>query len=320
MSMEKFRAFRRAFIHWSGWTAWLHWSGWKKIGSWQGWKKILFPHPAMVVVLSTVSAAGLIWVLFSGREQSWFAYPLYCGAFYALVTLTALLIKVIPKGKQVVEENPLLKKLTSDEEISFRIKLYFEQVLNFCYGAFKLISGIVHASPWIGADGLYNFIQGIIQLYQILRRRKVTSLTAQWKSYRQCGYMMILLHLTVTWLVFQMIHMGEHEAYPGYMIFATAAFTFYKLVSAFIDVAKDRKNKRPVDSAVRLLDLSQALYNLFVLQVALLWEFGGGDFASAKLMNSMTGGAVCLLVVCTGIYMLRRSRREMRKLEENTNG
>lgn len=329
MNMENFNAFWRAFLHWPGWTMWpkwegwkkiAHWKGWKRIGAWQGWRKLLFPIPALVILLTAVSAVGLVWVFLTGREASLIAYPLYCLSFYALVTFDALIVKVLPKGRRAMENNVLIQKLTFDKETRFRLGLYREQIINFAYGVFKLISGAIRASFWIGADGLYNFVQSVIQLYQILRRRKVTTIKEQWKGYRQCGYMMIVLHLTMTGLVFQMIHMGEHEEYPGYMIFATAAFTFYKLISAFIDVAKDRKNKHPVDSAVRLLDLSQALYNLFVLQVALLWEFGGGDFAYQKLMNSLTGGAVCLLVCGMGIYMLWRSGRDMRKLEEKEIG
>ena len=327
--MEKFKAFWLSFLRWPGWTGWLKWDGWKKIAAWpgwtawlkwSGWKNLLYPHPVLVIVLTLIAGVGLPWVFLTGRENSMIAYPLYCVAFYALVTLTLLIVKLVPKARKKVEADPLIRKLTQDEEVSFSLGLYMEQFINFGYGIFKLISGVIHASAWIGADGLYNFVQSLIQLYQILRRKKVTTMKDQWKSYRQCGYMMIVLHLTMTGLVFQMIHMGEHEEYPGYMIFATAAFTFYKLINAFVDVAKDRKNKHPVDSAVRLLDLSQALYNLFVLQVALLWEFGAGDRAFHLLMNSLTGGAVCLLVCGMGIYMLWRSKRDMRKLEEKEIG
>lgn len=327
--MEKFKAFWLSFLRWPGWTGWLKWDGWKKIAAWpgwtawlkwSGWKNLLYPHPVLVIVLTLIAGAGLPWVFLTGRENSMIAYPLYCVAFYALVTLTLLIVKLVPKARKKAEADPLIQKLTQNEEVSFSLGLYMEQLLNFGYGIFKLISGAIHASAWIGADGLYNFVQSLIQLYQILRRKKVTTMKDQWKSYRQCGYMMIVLHLTMTGLVFQMIHMGEHEEYPGYMIFATAAFTFYKLINAFVDVAKDRKNKHPVDSAVRLLDLSQALYNLFVLQVALLWEFGAGDRAFHLLMNSLTGGAVCLLVCGMGIYMLWRSKRDMRKLEEKEIG
>lgn len=306
---------------WHGWTAWLKWSGWKKIGVWGGWKKLLYPHPAIVIGLTLVTGAGLPWLFFTGREESVIAYPLYCAAFYALVTLIPLIIEVIPKAQKRIENDPLAQKIRQKEEDgAFGISMYVEQFINFFYGLFKIASGVIHGSAWIGGDGIYNLAQGLIQLYQILRHRKTIDMVGQWKVYRQCGYMMIALHLTMTGMVFQMIHMGRHEDSSEIMIIATAAFAFYKLINTFIGVAKDRKHKHPVDSAVYFLDFSQALYNLFVLQVGLLWVFGGSDFAYQKLMNSLTGGAVCMLVCGMGFYMIWRANRDMRKLEETDIG
>lgn len=328
--MEKIKAFWLAFLHWPGWTVWLKWEGWKKIAAWPGWRKwlqwsgwqkLLYPHPAVVIVLTLITCVGLPWVFLTGRDASLIAIPLYCGAFYALVTLTALLMKVIPKAKNRIAHDPLAQKIREKEENgAFGIGMYAEQFINFVYGIFKITSGVIQGSAWIGADGIYNLAQGLIQLYQILRHKHVTDLMGQWKAYRQCGFMMIALHTTMTGMMFQMIHMGRHEDSSEIMIIATATFTFYKLIITFVDVAKDRKHKHPVDSAVRFLDLSQALYNLFVLQVGLLWVFGGQEFAYHKLMNSLTGGAVCLLVCGMGIYMLWRSRRDMRELEEKKIG
>ena len=330
MNMEKIKSFWRTVLHWPGWVAWLKWEGWKKIGhwkgwtawlKWQGWKKVLFPHPVLVIVLTLLSAAGLVWVFMTGRDTSLISIPLYCASFYALVTFVALTVKYGPKAKMWLDNDPVAQKIKAKEsDGAFGLSMYAEQFINFFYGITKTASGVLYGSAWIGADGIYNLAQALIQLYQILRHKQVKTVKQQWKSYRQCGYMMIVLHLTMTGLVFQMIHMGRHEEYSEIMIIATAAFTFYKLINTFIDVAKDRKHKNPVDSAARFLDLSQALYNLFVLQVGLLWVFGGPDFTHAKLMNSLTGDAVCLLVCGMGIYMLWRSRRDMRKLEEKEIG
>lgn len=338
--MEKCKAFWRSLIHWPGWTgwlrwegwkriagwpgwtAWLKWSGWKKLGSWKGWRKLLFPHPVLVILLTVLSVLGLGWAFLTGHENSVGSYLIYCVSAYTLVTLTALIVTVAPLAKDRIEHDPLAQKIREKEEKegAFGIGFYGEQFINFVYGIFKIVSGVVQGSAWIGADGIYNLAQGLIQLYQILRHKKVTDLKGQWKAYRWCGYMMILLHLTMTGMVFQMIHMGRHENSSEIMIIATAAFTFYKLILTFVEVAKDRKHKKPVDSAVHFLDFSQALYNLFVLQVGLLWVFGGTGYAYQKLMNSLTGGAVCLLVCGMGVYMLWRSKRDMRKLEEKEIG
>ena len=319
--MEKWKRVWNAFLRWPGWTGWLKWEGWKRIGAWPGWKKLLFPHPAVVILLSVAAFGGVSVLFLTGKEENPLAGALYAGAFYALVALTALLVKWLPRAKKWIDEDPLARKLRKwDSDGAFGVGMYLEQFINFFYGVFKITSGVLNRSAWIGADGIYNFAQALIQLYQILRHRQVKNKKEQWKSYRRCGYMMIVLHLTMTGMVYQMIHMGRHEEYGEIMIIATAAFTFYKLIKALVDVAKDRRHRSPVDSSVRFLDFAQALYNLFVLQVGLLWVFGGPEFAAAKLMNSLTGGAVCLLVLGMGIYMLWRANRDIKITEEKEIG
>ena len=41
---------------------------------------------------------------------------------------------------------------------------------------------------------------------------------------------------------------------------------------------------------------------------------------SASVMNSLTGGAVCLLVMATGVYMIRRANRELTKIQGEEDG
>jgi len=285
---------------------------WKKIYNWKYWRKILFPNAFLVLVLAVISGVGLVWVFATEKEFLAVAYLLYALSAYALTVLCLLLWKKLPWLKYHFQRDPLAQKLLKDDS-AFGIGMYVEQIINFCYGGIKILSGIVVGSAWIGADGIYNFLQGTIQLYQILQHKKVADLEKQWKSYRTCGWLVIGLHLTMTGMMFQMIQLGRHESATEIAIIATAAFTFYKLISAVISVAKDRKHANPVDSSVFFLDLAQALYNLFVLQVGLLWVFGGADYPYQKLMNTLTGMAVCLLVLGMGVNMVRRANKNIRK-------
>lgn len=304
--------------HWPGWTAWLRWKGWKSISGWNGWRRLFVLHPVPVVLLTAASVWSLCKVFLSGQENSWTAVPVYALSAYALVVVAAGIPHWIRGIRNFIRSNPYASRYAGDEALRFTVSLYFEQIINAFYGIFKTLSGIFHGSAWIGADGLYNLAQAAIQLLQILKRRKNLNLMQQWKSYRLCGWLILGMHLTITGLVFQMTRMGRSEEYPGYMIFVTALFAFYKLITAFIDVAKDRKNKAPVDSSVMLLNLAQALFSLYSLQAAMIHQFEGSE-EFAVLMNTLTGCAVCLMVVAMGIYMLHRSRREMRKLEEIEN-
>lgn len=303
----------RDFLRWHGWSDFVRWKGWSAFAKWPGWKKLLFPHPAVVILTLILSGAGLCWVFLGGHEQNPIAYGIYVIAFYGLVTVSAALPKLVKGVNSFLHENALTNRVLTDRELRFRLELYGEQVINFGYGIFKCVAAFFYADAWMGADGFYNLVQGIIQLFQILRRKKAVTMEQQWKSYRSCGWMVLIMHLSTTGLAFLMIHDHMAEEYPGFMIFATAAFAFYKLISSFIDVAKDRRHAHPIDSSVRLLDFSQALFNLFSLQVAMIHAFGQG-FAYEGLMNTLTGSAVSLLMAAMGVYMIRRAGRELKKI------
>ena len=292
---------------------------WNRFLRWRGWK-LLFPLPVWAeALLFTACCGGLIWVFVSGLELWWPAYFLYALSAYFLTALCIQLPAAIRTGRNWMANHPKVVALLKNRELRFKLELYLEQFLNFAYGIFKITSGVIVGSAWIGADGIYNFAQAIIQLFQILRRKKPGTIVQQWKSYRFCGVLILLMHLTLTGIVFQMVNWNRVEESGEIMIIATAAFAFYKFISSFIDLAKDRKHTHPVDSSVRMLELSQAIFAMFSLQAGLLHIFGTGERWEYWL-NLAVGCIVCLLTVAMGIYMIRRANREIKSLQETQNG
>lgn len=292
---------------------------WNRILRWKGWKKV-FPFPTWAeIFLFAACCIGLVWIFLNGLEQWWPAYILYCLSAYSLTALCIKLPEAIRRSRRWLENHPNAENLLKNKELHFKLGLYFKQFLNFAYGIFKIISGIIIGSAWIGADGIYNMAQALIQLFQILHRKKPGTMQKQWKSYRFCGVLVLLMHLSLIGIVFQMVNWHRVEDSGEIMIIATATFAFYKFISSFIDLAKDRKHTRPVDSSVRMLELSQAIFAIFSLQAGLLHTFGAGDVWE-NWLNLATGCVVCLLTVAMGIYMIRRANREMKTLQENNNG
>lgn len=328
MNKSQLSAFFRSFL--AGWKAFLRWrgwrvsaaacvKGWKAVRSWSGWGRLFLLPTALLFLLVLLSAGGLAYVFFKGLENTVPAYFLYALSAYALTAVLVQLPRMVRAGKRWLATHPRLSGYLHDQELKFTLGLHFDQFLNFCYGIFKIVTGVVIGSAWIGADGIYNLTQGLIQLFQILRRRKISGIRQQWDSYRLCGVLILLMHLTMTGLVFQMVNWSRAEEHPGYLIFATAAFVFYKIIHRFVDIAKDRKHVHPVDSSVRMLDLSQAIFSMFSLQVSMIHTFGTGE-AWEGLMNLGTGCAACLLVAAIGVYMILRGSREIKQLQEKTNG
>ena len=292
---------------------------WNRFLRWRGWK-LLFPLPVWAeALLFTACCGGLIWVFVSGLELWWPAYFLYALSAYFLTALCIQLPAAIRTGRNWMANHPKVVALLKNRELRFKLELYLEQLLNFAYGMFKIVSGVIVGSAWIGADGIYNFAQAIIQLFQILRRKKPGTIVQQWKSYRFCGVLILLMHLTLTGIVFQMVNWNRVEESGEIMIIATAAFAFYKFISSFIDLARDRRHTQPIDSSVRMLELSQAIFAIFSLQAGLLHVYGTGE-SWEHWLNLTVGCVVCLLTVAMGIYMIRRANLEINSLQEIHNG
>lgn len=317
----KFAAYWQAFLHWPGWQKFGQAcvSGWKKTIQWAGWHTIFFLPMSVAAIVCVFCGAGLIWVFACGRDQTIPAYALYALSAYALTTLCMKLPSGIQNVRAWLQRHPRLTGFLSDKDLKFTLGLYFDQLLNFSYGMFKVASGVIFGSAWIGCDGIYNLAQAGIQLFQILRRKKPGTLVHQWKSYRFCGVLVLLMHLTLTGIVFQMLNWNRADEQETIMIIATAIFAFYKFISSFIDIAKDRKHTHPIDSSVRMLELSQAIFAIFSLQASLLHAFGTGE-SWEHWLNTIVGCTVCLLIVAMGVYMIRRGNREIRKEQEKEHG
>ena len=321
MKQMVFMKYWQAFVHWKGWKAFASFCmrAWHCTVSWAGWKRLFAIPFSVVVLLSGACGAGLVWVFANGLEASVPAYVIYPLSAYSMTALCVKLPSGIRGMKAWLARHPKLSAMLCDHELKFTLELYLEQFINFAYGVFKIASGVVIGSAWIGADGIYNFVQALIQLFQILRRKKGGNLIQQWKSYRFCGVLMLLMHLTLTGIVFQMVNWGRVEEHGEIMIIATAAFAFYKITTSFVSIAKDRKHTHPIDSSVRMLELSQAIFSMFSLQAGLLHTFGTGEHWE-QMLNLATGCVVCLLVASMGVYMIRRGNREIKTLQETENG
>jgi hypothetical protein len=293
--------------------------GWASFLRWKGWK-VLFGLPLLLLsVLSIGCAVGLIWVFAGGLENSLPGYCLYPLSAYCLAALCVRLPDAVCSGKAWLSRHPKIVGFFRNSEGRFTRKLYREQLINFAYGSFKIGAGILYGSAWIGCDGIYNFVQAMIQLFQILRRKHAKTPVQQWKSYRFCGVLILLLHLTLIGIVFQMVNWNRAVEQGEIMVITTAFFAFYKIISALIRIAKDRKHVRPVDSSIRMLNLAQAFFAIFFLQASMFHTFGTGE-SWEHLMNVLTGCAVCLLIVSIGIYMIRRGNREIKRRQESSYG
>lgn len=280
-------------------------------------KAIAFPHMAVAVLCTLAGAAGLVWVFSSGNTENWPAYPIYVLSFYALITVCT---RLIPWSVRLFQN-----RKHEDPEVTLRQKLYSGLTVNWIYGIFLIVTGVLHEDTWLWTNGIYNMVLALIRFCMVLYERRLTHSTDPdtrvrlgWNSYLLCGAGLLLLNLTMTGILFHRIWKGISPNYPELVVYAVAAYTFYRLTLAIIHVVQSRKNTSPILAAKRNLDLCGALLSLFSLQTALLSVFGNG-FGHIVLMNTLTGTGISLAVVCGAVAMLIHGTKIKKRISGGSN-
>lgn len=215
--------------------------------------------------------------------------------------------------------NPIASLFISDFRFRGELSLYQGLLMSTLFAVFKGAAAIFYQSPWFAAVAGYYVIFGASRLLLVRSYRKSQRTDGEerrrreLKGYQQCACLMFLLNIGMAVMAAQLIFEEHTIAYPGSVIYITAAYTFYILTLSVVNVVKFRRLNSPVLSASKALNLAGALMSLFTLQNALTSRFGSGDSNFRLAMNSVVGLIVCLSMLAMAVYMLVHSTREMKK-------
>lgn len=285
--------------------------------------KWLFLPGYLVLLLGGVSGCALVWIFLNGWESRWFAYPVYVLAFYALMVGCIYTIpRLIGWAKRPPQERRIRFPLEPKKD--FVRSLVLSLGVNVCYSLFHLIMGLILRSGWMVCNGGYYLVNSLILGILVGYERRIAGidddyrrLRTGWRVYELCGGLLLALNLWMSVMVFEMIWNGHGEQYPGLMVFAVAAYTFYKLTIAIARVIQCRKNRSPILGVAWNMDLIEAMMSLFSLQTGLFAAFGQ-DFEHQTLMNCFTGGTVCGLVVFGALGMMLHGRKRRNEIRRDT--
>ena len=280
-------------------------------------------HWIPTLLLVIVSAALLIYAFALPDAKPVIAYAGYFISAYTLTVVCFSMPKIIRVAKKSLYSNAYSKKIITDKKLRTEFFMYFSCGFSIIYAILKFSAGVYYHSLWIGAVAVYYIIVslmrfGLIKQYRNNlkqdndREQRVLAL----KSYRFCGVLMFILNIAVSGLVVQLIWKGETYQYPGFLIYAFAAYSFYCIGMAVRNMAKHRKLETPVLAAAKMLSFACALMSILATQTAMLTQFGDGQEMFARIMNAATGSVVCLLIFGLALWMVRRANKEMRKMGE----
>lgn len=274
--------------------------------------KVFFINGISTVLLCIISAILLTIVFTKKLENSPLAIIAYVLSAYTLTAAVCRFPSFIKFCKNFLHSNKHTKRYLSEDELRARISIYSSLSLHIFYSVFKLASGVYYGSFWLCSEAVYYIILSTAQYTLAVGEKKHRQTAKEWKTYGVCGGIMLILNLAIGSIITITVLTDNGYVYSGILIYATAAYTFYRLIIAFLNIKKYRKINRPVLSASKFLNLSAALMSLFALQTAMLTQFGD-EKVNTIALNACTGFFVSFSTIYIAISMIVRAKKEINK-------
>ena len=297
-------------------------------------KKIFVLPPLPTVLIAVLGYAFVILVSALQIDIPVLRYLSYtCSAYALIITITGFphFLAFINAVKRYIREHPLMRKLQgtaignryfSDVRFRTEISLYQGLVINLLYIALKLFSGVRYRSYWFIALAIYYILLAFMRFLLLRRVKKKanrTPMDEEIRRYRLCGIMLLVMNQVLMGIVVYMVQQNRGFDYPGYLIYVMAAYSFYAVITAVINLVKFRKYESPVLSAAKAINLVAAMVSILSLETAMLAQFGGDDAPEFRqLMTASVGGGVCTIVIGMAAFMIWRSGKLM-KMERINN-
>lgn len=268
---------------------------------------LIFPHISILIISTILGVIGLVYSFEFKEAVPAFQYCFYGISAYALFVICFRLPKSIKQINKYSKENYYISRYTSDEELRVKIMLYGNVSLNLLYAIFNTYLGFSNHSIWFYALAGYYVLLTLIRGFLLKDTRKNAELSVfnQWKRYRFCGILLILMNGVISAIVFYIVYRNKGVTYRYIQTIAMAAYTFTVTTVAVINAIRHRKSKQPVISAVKFISFAAALVSMLSLENAMLNVFGEADGEQfRRLMTAVTGGAICIIILAMGIYMV----------------
>lgn len=184
-------------------------------------------------------------------------------------------------------------------------------MINVAYTIYNGVIGIMNQSSWFITMAVYYSLLGIMRYCAVHTERKISRLEdhelirkKELAVIKTDGILLLLLNLALSGVVLLTIAEGTAKAYSDIMAISIAAYTFYKIIMAVINMVKVRKMESPILITIRNIGAADALVSMLTLQMTMLVSFQGTDSLDMNRMNGITGLAVCLLISALGISMI----------------
>lgn len=278
--------------------------------------RLAMPPVAVGVIITLFCAVSLSYIFSNSLEHSTISYTIYALSAYALLLCIIRSINAAKWIKASIYSHHFGQRYMNDMVLRAHISLHISTAINCIYAVTKLTFAIYYHSSWFVAIAVYYLVLAVMRgLLLRSTYQKSADIKKEYRTSLLCGYLLFALNIALSAITAQMVIDGAGYTYPGTLIFVVALYAFYSVSMSVLSLIHFRKLHSPVLMVSKVLGLAVALVSMLSLQTAMFASFGG-TFQFKQLMNTLTGGAVCLLIFIMAIAVVVRARRGLNRCNE----
>lgn len=241
------------------------------------------------------------------------AATLTASCYYIIVHIRKEIRETI---KPAIAANPYTNRVTTDYRLRTILFAVPGMISNILFAVFNGVIGITSHSAWFGTLSAYYILLSIMRAGIVRQEKKIAvikekkeHMRRELSVYRRNSVLFIFMAVVLAGAVILLVNSQGGKNYPGFTIYAVAAYTFYKIIMSTIQMIKVGKRKSPLLSITRRIGYIDACVSVLILQTAMFASFANEEEELIKLMNGITGTVVCVMVLALGIQGLCSSKK-----------
>lgn len=282
-------------------------------------------HPGAPVAAALVAASVPLLVYSLGVEGAFppVRYFSYLFSAYALVVVVA----AAPGAARAAKERALAsrpyraamgwmrghaatRRWLDDQVFRGLVGLCPSTALSALFVVVNLASGIANGSAWFVALAAYYLALASMRAVLITASARPLSPERERRSCRAVGVLLAVLNLVLGVMLSVMVGDVVTISMDPYLLYVNAGYTLAQVGIAAANVARGRRGRGPLRSAIKAVNLASALVSVIMLQTTMITVHGQGDPAFLRTMTRATGVVVELAVLALSAWLLWTSRRQ----------
>ncbi len=284
--------------------------------------KVLHPRGIQLFFIYLFSAVFIGLALFAVivGYMGFLSYVAYALAAVGLTYTVYTIVIYAPglKGRvtEAINGNTLGKMVMSDWGFRTVITAVVSFIISLGNAVLNAVAGVTSRSIWFGALAAYYIMIALLRGGLLLgSRQKVRSnALKQAKNYRNAGILLLVLNAALSSAIGQMIFDDRGFEYRDWLIYAFAAYAFYKITMAIINAFKARRQDSLTVQGIRNINIVDGAVSILSLQTALLHTFSE-EGVNISLFNTLTGTAVSAFAIGLSLFMIINGNRKIKEIK-----